>query len=100
VFYFLLIIPHLVACVGLIAWAIRVQPGVFGDSGAEGSDGGGGLEPPLDPQPQGPSGGLPLDGDAVPPRRRLRVHERLADLYPRKPRRTHEPVQPRVPVEN
>lgn len=104
-FYLLLILPHLLGIIGLIAWAARVEPNHGpSDGGAEGSDGGGGggLEPPLDPQPVGPSGDLPLDGDASQPARRLRVHERLADLHPPRPRRDHEPdpAPSRTPVES
>lgn len=96
-FYLLLVIPHVLALGGLFAWAARVNPG-GADDGAEGSDGGGGLETPLDPQPVRPSGGLPLEG-GEPPARRLRVGERLADLHPLPPRRDHEPEpSPRVPA--
>ena len=92
-FYLLLIVPHLLALAGLFAWAARVEPGGVSDEEVEGSDGrgGGGPEPPLEPEPVKPSGGLPLIGDAV--------AERLADLHPPTPRRDHEPVPPRVPVE-
>lgn len=100
-FYLLLIVPHLLALAGLFAWAARVEPGGVSDEEIEGSDGrgGGGPEPPLEPEPVKPSGGLPLIGDAVAPPRRLRVGERLADLHPPPPRRDHEPLPPRVPVE-
>jgi hypothetical protein len=96
-FYLLLIIPHLVALGGLFAFAAMVQPGRGDEEGADGADGGGGLEPPLDPAPVAPSGGLPLDQTELPPRR-LRVGENLADLHPPRPRRDHEPEPARIPV--
>jgi hypothetical protein len=96
-FYLLLIVPHLLALGGLFAFAAMVNPGRGTEEGADGSDGGGGLEPPLDPAPVPPSGGLPLDRAEL-PARRLRVGENLADLHPPRPRRDHEADPPRIPV--
>jgi hypothetical protein len=97
-FYLLLVVPHVVALGGLFAWAARVDPCGVGEDGVDGTDGGGGLEPPRKPRPLGPSGGLPLDS-GEPPARRLRVGERLADLHPPPSRRDHNPAPaPRVPA--
>lgn len=99
-FYLLLILPHLLALAGLFAFAAVVKPGRGDAEGADGTDGGdGGLEPPLDPAPISPSGGLPLVQTEAPPRR-LRVGETLADLHPARPRRDHEPDSPRVPIKS
>jgi hypothetical protein len=90
-FYALLILPHLLALVGLGVYAYRTSP-------AQPSDGWD--DNPWEPPPGGPeppSGGPPLV-DASAPRRRLRVGERLPALYPRPSRREHEreePVRPR-----
>jgi hypothetical protein len=96
-FYLLLIIPHLLALGGLFAFAAMVKPGREDEEGIDGTDGGGGLEPPSDPAPVPPRGGLPLDRAELPPRR-LRVGETLADLHPPRPRRDHEPA--RTPVKS
>jgi len=92
-FYLLLIFPHLLAIVGLLAWALRTAAN-SSDGDAEGlSDGGGGLGvPPPEPRPiTPPNGGLPLDG-SNPPRRRLRAGERLSELHPVPARRErHRP---------
>ena len=71
-FYLLLIIPHLLALGGLFAFAARVDPGGAHEEGMDGPDGGGGTEPPFEPAPVSPTGGLPLDVTDFPPRR-LRV---------------------------
>jgi hypothetical protein len=99
-FYLLLILPHLLAVVGLLAWALRTAAN-SSDGEAEGlSDGGGGLGvPPPEPRPVTPNGGLPLDG-SNPPRRRLRAGERLSELHPMPARRDREPHRPeRVPAQ-
>ena len=98
-FYLLLIIPHLVALGGLFWFAWSVQPGRPDEEGADGADDGGGLEPPLEPAPVQPRGGLPLEQTEFPPRR-LRVGENLADLHPQRPRRDHEPEPARIPVKS
>jgi hypothetical protein len=63
--------------------------------------GGGGNDRIFDRPPKtSPSGGIPLP-DAEPAPVRLRGHERLADLRPRRARRpAHDPlpVRPRVPL--
>jgi hypothetical protein len=94
-FYLLLIIPHLLAILGLAWYAYRTgfredDSAEFGDGSDDGS---GGVRPPP-PHPVSPRGGPPLP-DAVPPRRRIRVGERLSDLHPSPPRRDTEPVDPR-----
>jgi hypothetical protein len=64
-------------------------------------DGGGGGNDRIGDRPKtSPSGGIPLP-DADPAPFRLRGHERLADLRPRRvrrPARHPEPIRPRVPV--
>ena len=87
------------ACVAiLILPALRDEP----DSpphGDGGSDDGWGNHPRRPPSPRDvPGGGLPLP-DARPARIRLRGHERLRDLHPRRERRpTREPSPQRRPV--
>jgi hypothetical protein len=65
----------------------------------EDEDGGGGGSDRVSRRPKSsPPGGLPLP-DAVPPRIRLRSHERLADLTPRLDRRpSREPAPQRRPA--
>ncbi len=62
-------------------------------------DGGGGGNDRVTRRPKSsPPGGLPLP-DAVPPRVRLRSHERLRDVQPRPARRpAREPAPQRRPV--
>jgi hypothetical protein len=95
-FYILLIIPHLLIMTGLLALAYYAKtPG--SEEPYWRPDVGYDDPPPAGPQPGSGPGGLPLP-DANAPRRRLRVGERLADLYPRRLRRGHVPRQPdRVP---
>jgi hypothetical protein len=92
-FYILLIIPHLVLMAGFLWFAYTVSAG-----GGEDADAGWGrwdydFEPPPGPNPAPGAGGPPLP-DAGQPRRRLRVGERLAELYPRRLRRGHGPRVP------
>jgi hypothetical protein len=92
--YLLLIIPHLVAFVALLWFGCR--SGFVDDEREDFRDGwddGPSDAPPSAPRP-GPSYGGPPLPDASPPRRRVRVGERLAELYPRRPRREVEPVGP------
>lgn len=65
----------------------------------EDEDGGGGGSDRVSGRPKSsPPGGLPLP-DAVPPRIRLRSHERLGDLTPRPARRpSREPAPQRRPA--
>lgn len=62
----------------------------------------GGDQPPLDPEPDPPAGGLPrVGGPGLPSVVRLRAPGRLADAHPRPPRRpAHAPerVPRRVPT--
>lgn len=89
-FYLLLILPHVLAIGGLLAFALHSAAGGAGGEQDEGWDGGGGSRtPPNEPPSPSPRGGLPLC-DADPPRRRLRAGERLSELHPRLPRREHE----------
>jgi hypothetical protein len=61
-------------------------------------DGGGGNDRVPSRPKTSPSGGVPLP-DAVPPKVRLRSHERLADLRPGRVRRpAREPAPERRPV--
>jgi len=64
----------------------------------EGGGGGGGNDRRTDKPKSSPPGGIPLP-DAVPPRVRLRTHERLRDLQPRPIRRpAREPAPERRPA--
>jgi hypothetical protein len=95
-FYLLLIVPHIVALGGLFAFAAQTRDGQGSaeDDGEAGGGGDGGTLVPRDPKARPPGGGLPL-ADGRPPRRRLRVGERLAELYPRRLRRGDERHPPR-----
>jgi hypothetical protein len=95
VFYLLLALPHVLGICALLWIAARAGTNsvATGEAPEGGADGGGGQQPPHTPQPLPPDGGLPLS-DAGQPRRRLRVGERLAELYPRRLRRQHEPAPP------
>jgi hypothetical protein len=95
-FYLLLILPHLLALVGLAAFAYYSSACEPSQDSPGGWDHRGGEPPPPEPD-RGPSlGGPPLD-DATLPRRRMRVGERLSELYPGAPRRAHDPNQPAQP---
>jgi hypothetical protein len=88
---------HLVALVlGVVLFVmfLRSEAG-SGRRPPEDDDGGGGGNDRLGNGPKtSPGGGIPLP-DAVPPRFRLRGHERLADLRPRRERRrVVEPARP------
>jgi hypothetical protein len=97
-FYLLLALPHVVGMAALLAIAYRTSSGGSADEGDGGIDDGGGRgDPPPEPTPRPSGGGLPLE-HADPPRRRLRVGERLAELYPRRLRRDHAPAPQRAPV--
>jgi hypothetical protein len=102
-FYLLLILPHVLAIGGLLAFALCSSSGACTDRADEGTDGGGGggqRRPPTAPQPAPPRGGLPL-GDAQPPWRRLRVGEQLSELYQPSRRRDRGPHRPpRTPAEH
>jgi hypothetical protein len=92
--YLLLIIPHLVAIAGLLAYALRSSPL---DEGQE-SQGGpfrpdGEPTPPSPPQPTPSRGSPPLPRE-VAPRRRIRGAERHSNLHPRRPRPEHPTRQP------
>ena len=100
-FYVLLVMPHLVAMVGLAVFAYRYGAADRTDDDFGFDDGTGGErppggQPPGGPEPDPPLGPLPLDA-AGPPARRLRVGERLAELHPRPSRREHAPQQPARP---
>ena len=100
-FYLLLILPHLLAIIGLLVFALCTASGGTSAEPEEGTDGGGGglRPPPSTPQPASPRGGLPL-GDATPPWRRLRVGERLSELHRPATRRDRGPHRPkRTPAE-
>jgi hypothetical protein len=101
-FYLLLILPHVLAIGGLLAFALCTASGASTGEADEGTDGGGGGQrlPPSAPQPASPRGGLPLR-DAQPPWRRLRVGEQLGDLRQPAPRRDRGPHRPRrTPAEH
>lgn len=95
-----MVLPHLVVMAGLavFAWLSTDPQEPGGDTRFGGLEGD--REPPLEPRPVPPvgGGGLPLP-DAGTPRRRLRSHERLEELYPAAPRRGddrpgHAPERP------
>jgi hypothetical protein len=90
-FYVLLILPHLLAIAGLLAYALHSAPVDAGEDGYAGPNGG--SQPPLDPSPPPPVD-YPLVSDAASPRRRLRVGERLSDQHARPPRREHPIHEP------
>jgi hypothetical protein len=95
--YLALIVPHVLAIFGLLAYAYRSGAGEDPDEAFGGSDGF--FEPSAPPPPPTPSPAmapLPLP-DASPPRRRIRVGGRLSESYPQRPRRTHAPAQPSRP---
>lgn len=92
--YALMIIPHLLAFVVLLGFVLRSGfHGEESDDFRDGWDDGGPHDPPSGPR-QGPSLDGPPLPDADPPRRRIRVGERLSDLYRRRPRREIEPGEP------
>jgi hypothetical protein len=97
-FYALLILPHLLALVGLAVFAYRTGAAEPCDDDYGGWGGSGRDQPPRGPEPPPPFRGLPLGG-ATAPRRRLRVGERLSELYPRRSRRAHGREQPARPRE-
>ena len=87
--YVLLIIPHLVAVAGLLAYALQSAPIDAGeDDGPES-----GSKPPLGPSPRPPVDHMLLP-EAVAPRRRMRGGERLSDLHPPRSRRERPVHQP------
>lgn len=98
-FYLLLIVPHTVALCGLAFYAYKSQVRPVSDDPSSGPGwDDGDAAPPRMPRPGPSAGGLPLPG-ATPPHRRLRVGERLAELYPRRRRRDHAPQpSPRTPA--
>lgn len=79
---------HLLGLVGAAALLIPALRSVEEPPDVDGgSDGGGSKKrPPAPSRPDRPGPGLPLP-DAIPARVRLRNHERLADLLPRRERR-------------
>jgi hypothetical protein len=96
-FYVLMVIPHLVALAGLLAYALRSAPLEADEDGYGESRGPeGGPEAPVDPSP-GPPSDYPLLSDGATPRRRVRGGERLSDLHPRRARREHPPGVPGPP---
>jgi hypothetical protein len=97
--YVLIALPHLVGLVALLAWAFSTGARGGREEPEEGFGGGGGLRmPPRMPQPVRPRGGLPLADAAAPPRR-LRVGQRLGDLYPARARRSSHPRPDRAPTQ-
>jgi hypothetical protein len=94
--YVLLIVPHLLALGGLLAFACRSMMAEAGEDdygwGEDNQDD----QPPLAPEPLAPLTGPPLP-HASSPRRRMRVGERLSELHSRRPRREHDPPQPTRP---
>jgi hypothetical protein len=97
-FYVLLIIPHILAIAGLIGFAFRItEDGPSPEEGFDQTEGGDGGSP-VPTRPSRPQGGLPLP-EAIPPPRRLRAGEQLADLHPRPARRERESEPPhRAPI--
>jgi hypothetical protein len=95
-FYALLILPHLLALIGLALFAYWSSAAEPGDDDQGGWPGRPGEDPPPGPEPGPGLAGPPLVG-AAPPRRRLRVGERLSELHPRRSRREREPQQPTAP---
>jgi hypothetical protein len=89
---------HLVALsLGVLLFVMFLRSDTFeGQTPPEEDDGGGGggSDRILDKPKISPSGGIPLP-DAEPAPVRLRGHERLADLLPRRERRVHQPVPAR-----
>ncbi|HUZ29476.1 MAG TPA: hypothetical protein VMU90_09555 [Solirubrobacteraceae bacterium] len=90
---------------GLLCAAALLIPALRGSDQPprtdSGDDGWGNQRPPTSPPPDRPGPGVPLP-DAVPARVRLRDHDRLPDVLPRRPRRpAREPArQPtRTPVQ-
>jgi hypothetical protein len=92
----LLIVPHLLALAGLLAYAYRAM--VTEPSGDDygGRDGDQGDQTPREPESGPPLTGPPLPNASSPPRR-LHVGERLSELHPRRLRREHDPEQPTRP---
>jgi hypothetical protein len=95
-FYLLLILPHLLALAGLAAFAYYSSATEASDDDSGGWGGVQDAGPPSGPVPLPPDGMLPPQSGAS-PRRRLRVGERLSELYPPRPRRQHEPKHPARP---
>jgi hypothetical protein len=89
--YVLLIVPHVLAISGLLAFACWSMIG--DDAGLDGDQGG---QPPSLPEPRPPLTGPPLP-NASSPRRRIHVGERLSEVHPQRPRRVHDPPQPTRP---
>jgi hypothetical protein len=92
-FYALLIVPHLLALIGLAVFAYRSGVAEPCDDDGPGWDDRGPEQPPPGPVP-GPPSDMPALIDAGPPWRRVRVGERLSELYPPPPRREHDRKQP------
>ena len=92
-FYLLLIIPHLVAIAGLLAYALRASPFDESEESQGGSSGSGGRPPLPSPPPATPSGSSPRVPREV-SRRRIRDAEPHSKLHPRRARREHPTRQP------
>ena len=87
--YVVLIIPHLLAISGLLAFAHRTGVSEVSEDPYGGSDGDHGEQPPpRAPQPGPVIFGLQL-ANATPPRRRIQPGERLSHVHPRRLRREH-----------
>src|SRR5919199_2907789 len=86
---------HLVAlALGVLLFVMFLRSDTFEGHNPPEEDeggGGGGSDRISDKPKISPSGGIPLP-DAEPAPVRLRGHERLADLLPRRERRVHQPV--------
>ena len=96
-FYVLMVIPHLVAIAGLLAYALRSAPVEAGEDGYGDFPGPeGGPEAPVDPS-SGPPVDYPVLTDGATPHRRMHVGERLSDLHPRRARREHPAHAPSPP---
>ncbi|MFZ0092203.1 MAG: hypothetical protein WAL63_22070, partial [Solirubrobacteraceae bacterium] len=80
-FYLLLIVPHLLAITGLLAFALRSNVGGANEASDGGWDGDDGSPRQPAPGPGPATGGPPLP-DANEPRRRVRVGERLSEQHP------------------
>jgi hypothetical protein len=92
--YLLLIIPHLVAIAGLLAYAVRSSPFEESNESQDGSFGQDGKPPPPSTPPPTPSPGFPGVPREVSPRRRIRDARRHSKLHARRPRREHPTRRP------
>jgi hypothetical protein len=92
--YLLLIIPHLAAIAGLLAYALLSTPADEAEPSFGGSVGPGGNPAPPSPPSPVPSHGSPQLPRKGPARRRIHDEERRSGREPRRPRRGHPRHQP------